>query len=180
MRFEELTLAGAFVVSPERRDDARGWFARTFCRDEFTAHGLIGDFIQCGTSFNARRGTLRGMHWQRAPHAETKLVRCTRGAVFDVLLDLRPGSATFRRWQAAELSEENGVAVYIPAGVAHGFQSLADASEVFYQIAERYTPEVSAGVRWDDPAFGIEWPIRAPILSDRDAGYRDFSQGTHP
>jgi dTDP-4-dehydrorhamnose 3,5-epimerase len=180
MRFEELTLAGAFVVSPERHDDARGWFARTFCRDEFTARGLIGDFIQCNASFNARRGTLRGMHWQRAPHAETKLVRCTRGAVFDVLLDLRPGSATFRHWQAAELSEENGVALYIPAGVAHGFQSLADASEVFYQIAERYTPEASAGVRWDYPAFGIDWPIRAPILSDRDAGYGDFSQGTHP
>ena len=180
MRFEELPLAGAFVVSPERHDDARGWFARTFCRDEFTAHGLIGDFIQCSASFNARRGTLRGMHYQRAPHAETKLVRCTRGAVFDVLLDLRPGSATFRRWQAAELSEQNGVAVYIPAGVAHGFQSLADASEVFYQIAERYTPEASAGVRWDDPAFGIDWPIRPPILSDRDAGYGDFSQGTHP
>jgi dTDP-4-dehydrorhamnose 3,5-epimerase len=179
MRFDELKLAGAFVVSPERHDDARGWFVRTYCRDEFTAHGLIGDFIQCSASFNARRGTLRGMHWQRAPHAETKLVRCTRGAVFDVLLDLRPGSATFRRWQAAELSADNGVAVYVPAGVAHGFQSLADASEVFYQIAERYMPEASAGVRWNDPAFGIDWPIRAPILSDRDAGYGDFSQGTH-
>ena len=141
--------------------------------------GLIGEFIQCSASFNARRGTLRGMHYQRAPHAETKLVRCTRGAVFDVLLDLRPASATFRRWQAAELSADNGVAVYIPAGVAHGFQSLADASEVFYQIAERYMPEASAGVRWDDPAFGIDWPIRAPILSDRDAGYGDFSQDTH-
>jgi len=179
MRFEELPLAGAFVVSPERHDDARGWFVRTFCRDEFTAHGLNGDFIQCSASFNARRGTLRGMHYQRAPHTETKLVRCTRGAVFDVLLDLRPGSATFRRWQAAELSADNGVAVYVPAGVAHGFQSLADASEVFYQIEERYTPEASAGVRWNDPAFGIDWPIRAPILSDRDAGYGDFSQGTH-
>src|SRR4029077_1453880 len=123
-----LPLAGAFVVSPERHDDARGWFVRTFCRDELTAHGLNGDFIQCSASFNARRGTLRGMHYQRAPHTETKLVRCTRGAVFDVLLDLRPDSATFRRWQAAELNEQNGMAVYIPAGVAHGFQSLADAS----------------------------------------------------
>jgi dTDP-4-dehydrorhamnose 3,5-epimerase len=179
MRFAELPLAGAFVVSPERHDDARGWFARTFCRDEFAAHGLIGDFIQCSASFNARRGTLRGMHYQRAPHAETKLVRCTRGTVFDVLLDLRPCSATFRHWQAAELSEETGVSLYIPAGVAHGFQSLADKSEVFYQITERYAPEASGGVRWDDPAFGIDWPIRPPILSDRDAGFSDFREGAH-
>ncbi len=180
MRFEELTLAGAFVVSLERQHDGRGWFARTFCRDEFTAHGLVSDFIQCSASFNAHRGTLRGMHFQRAPHAETKLVRCTRGAVFDVLLDLRPRSATYCRWQAVELSEENGAAVYIPAGIAHGFQSLSPASEVFYQIAERHVPEASAGVRWDDPAFGINWPIRPPILSDRDAGFSDFREGAHP
>jgi dTDP-4-dehydrorhamnose 3,5-epimerase len=173
MRFEELKLAGAFVVAPERHCDARGWFARTFCRDEFAAHGLIGDFVQCSTSFNARRGTLRGMHFQCAPHAEVKLVRCTRGAVFDVLLDLRPGSATFRCWHAVELSEANGVAVSIPGGFAHGFQSLTDASEVFYQITERYAPESTVGVRWDDPAFGIDWPIRPPILSERDAGYAD-------
>ncbi|HEY2617231.1 MAG TPA: dTDP-4-dehydrorhamnose 3,5-epimerase [Acetobacteraceae bacterium] len=174
MRFEELKLAGAFVVAPERHRDARGWFARTFCRDEFAAHGLIVDFAQCSASFNARRGTLRGLHFQRAPHAETKLVRCTRGAVQDVLLDLRPGSTTFRCWHAVELSEANGVAVYIPAGVAHGFQALTDGSEVFYQIAERHVPESSAGVRWDDPAFSIDWPIRSPILSQRDASYADF------
>jgi dTDP-4-dehydrorhamnose 3,5-epimerase len=174
MRFEPLPLVGAFGVHQERQDDARGWFARTFCRDAFAAHGLIGDFVQCSASFNTRRGTLRGMHFQRAPHAETKLIRCTRGAVFDVLLDLRPRSATFCGWHAAELSDANGAAVYVPAGVAHGFQSLTDASEVLYQIAERYTPEASAGVRWDDPAFGIDWPIRPPILSERDAGFGDF------
>jgi dTDP-4-dehydrorhamnose 3,5-epimerase len=176
MRFEELPLAGTFVVSPERHRDARGWLARTFCRDEFAARGLVADFVQCSTSFNARSGTLRGMHFQRAPHAETKLVRCTRGAVFDVLLDLRPDSATFRCWHAVELSEANGVAAYIPAGLAHGFQSLTDASEVLYQITERYAPEASAGVRWDDPAFGIDWPILPPIMADRDAGYADYRE----
>ena len=123
---------------------------------------------------------LRGMHFQRAPHAETKLVRCTRGAVFDVLLDLRPGSATFRRWQAVELSERTAWRCPFPRGFAHGFQSLTDASEVFYQITERYAPESTAGVRWDDPAFGIDWPIRPPILSERDAGYADFCKvATH-
>lgn len=179
MRFEALRLPGTFVVSPQRHEDARGWFARTFCRDEFTAHGLIGDFVQCSASFNARRGTLRGMHFQRTPHEETKLVRCTRGTVFDVLLDLRPHSATFRCWQALELSEGNGLAVYIPAGFAHGFQTLSDASEMLYLIAERYVPDASDGVRWDDAAFGIDWPIRPPILSERDASYGDFCKVAH-
>ena len=180
MRFAPLPLAGAFVIGQERRCDHRGWFARTFCRDEFAAHGLIGDFVQCSASFNARRGTLRGLHFQHAPHAETKLVRCIRGAVFDVLLDLRPHSATFGDWHAVELSDANGVAVYVPAGVAHGFQSLTDASEVLYQIAKRYAPEASDGVRWDDPAFGIDWPIRPPILSERDAGFGDFRKVVPP
>jgi len=177
MRFDALELAGAFMVRSERHADERGWFARTFCRDEFTARGLLADFVQCSASFNARRGTLRGMHFQRAPYSETKLARCTRGVVFDVLLDLRPRSRTFRCWHAAELSEENGVAVYIPAGVAHGFQTLTDAAEVFYQITERYVPGSSSGVRWNDPAFRIDWPIRPPILSDRDGGYCDYHEG---
>jgi len=174
MRFEALALDGAFLVAPERHEDQRGWFARTFCRDEFVAHGLVGDFVQCSASFNARRGTLRGMHFQRPPHAETKLVRCTRGAVLDVLLDLRPEAPSFRRWQAIELSEANGLAVYVPAGLAHGFQTLTDAAEVLYQISERYHPDAGGGVRWDDPVFAIAWPIRPPILSARDAGYADF------
>jgi dTDP-4-dehydrorhamnose 3,5-epimerase len=173
MLIAELALPGVFVIEPERLEDARGYFARTFCRDEFTAHGLVGDFVQCSTSFNARRGTLRGMHFQRAPHEEIKLVRCTRGAVLDVVLDPRPGSSTYCQWRAVELSAGNGRAVYIPGGLAHGFQTLVDDSEVFYQIAERYHPESAAGVRWDDPAFGIDWPIRPPILSDKDAGYAD-------
>ena len=174
MLFTPLPLAGAFTVAPERHQDSRGWFARTFCQEEFAAHGLAASFVQCSTSFNGRRGTLRGMHLQRAPHEEVKLVRCTRGAVFDVLLDLRPQSPSFCRWHAVELSADNGLAVYIPAGFAHGFQTLVDRSEVFYQIAEFYHPEAAIGVRWDDPAFAIEWPIRPPILSDRDATYEDF------
>lgn len=177
MRFTELALQGAFIVAPERREDSRGYFARTFCRDEFAAHGLTTDFVQCNTSFNARRGTLRGMHFQRAPHEEIKLVRCTKGAVLDVLLDLRPDAPTFCRWQAVELNEENGIAIYIPAGFAHGFQTLIDNSEVFYQMAERYHPEAAAGARWNDPAFAIDWPIVPPTISERDAAYADFRAG---
>jgi dTDP-4-dehydrorhamnose 3,5-epimerase len=179
MRFEPLPLVGAFVISPERHGDARGWFVRTFCRDTFVEQGLVGDFVQCSASFSTRRGTLRGMHFQRAPHAEVKLVRCTRGAIFDVLLDLRPGSATFRRWHGVELSAESGTALYVPSGFAHGYQSLTDGAEVFYQISERQVPHAADGVRWDDPAFGIEWPIRPPILSERDAVYADFQPGAY-
>jgi dTDP-4-dehydrorhamnose 3,5-epimerase len=176
MRFTELALPGAFLVAPERREDDRGWFARVFCRDEFIAHGLAGDFVQCNASSTMRRGTLRGMHFQRAPHGEAKLVRCTRGAVWDVLLDLRPGK-TFGRWLAVELSGTNGLAVYVPAGLAHGFQTLSDGSEMHYQMAQRHHPESAAGVRWDDPAFAINWPIRPPGLSGRDGGYPDFRAG---
>jgi dTDP-4-dehydrorhamnose 3,5-epimerase len=178
MRFTELALPGAFLVAPERWTDSRGYFARTFCCDEFASHGLIASFVQCSTSFNARRGTLRGMHYQRAPHEEIKLVRCTRGAVLDVLLDLRPDAATFGRWHAVELTGDNGHAVYIPAGVAQGFQTLTDNVEVFYQITERYRPEFTEGVRWDDPAFAIDWPIATPILSDRDAACANFGVST--
>lgn len=166
MRFSELPLPGAFVVAPERRADARGYFARTFCRDEFAAHGLVDAFVQCSMSFNARRGTLRGMHYQRAPYEETKLVRCTSGAVFDVLVH-RASS----RWHAIELTADNGLAVYIPTGFAHGFQTLTDCAELFYQMSERYQPDSAAVLRWDDSALGIDWPIRPPILSPRDAGH---------
>ena len=177
MIFTETKLKGAFIIDIERREDNRGFFARAFCQHEFADHGLKPFIAQANIAFNKTRGTLRGMHFQRAPYSETKLVRCTRGVVFDVLLDLRPRSRTFRCWHAAELSEENGVAVYIPAGVAHGFQTLTDAAEVFYQITERYVPGSSSGVRWNDPAFRIDWPIRPPILSDRDGGYCDYHEG---
>jgi dTDP-4-dehydrorhamnose 3,5-epimerase len=174
MLFTALALPGTFVVRPERLDDTRGHFARTYCRDEFKTHGLAGDFVQCSTSFNVRRGTLRGMHFQRAPHEETKLVRCTRGAVLDVILDLRPDSPSFCQWVALELTADNGYAAYIPGGFAHGFQTLVDKAEVLYQMTERYHPASAAGVRWDDPAFGIDWPIRPPVLSSKDANYEDF------
>ena len=168
-------LAGAFLIEPERLADERGFFARTHCRREFAAAGLNPDIAQCSVSFNTRRGTLRGMHHQAPPFAETKLVRCTQGAIYDVILDLRPGSASFRRWTAFELTAENRRILYIPKGMAHGFQTLADATEVSYQISEFYAPGHGRGVRWNDPAFAIEWPLPDPILCERDRSYPDFA-----
>jgi len=174
--FTAAPLAGAFVIEPERKADERGFFARTFSADEFRKQGLCAEFVQCSVSFNARAGTLRGMHYQAARHAETKLVRVTQGAIFDVIVDLRPKSKTFKRWFAAELSADNRRALYIPEGFAHGFQTLGDAAEVFYQISPAYVPEAARGVRWDDPAFGIEWPKAGRrILSERDRSYPDFT-----
>lgn len=174
MIFTETRLSGAFVIEPERIEDERGFFARTFCRREFEAHKLDPNLVQCSVSYNARRGTLRGMHYQAAPNPEPKVVRCTAGAVHDVILDLRRESATFRQWVAVELTADNRRMVYIPAGMAHGFQTLADGTEVFYQMAAYYHPESARGVRWDDPAFRIEWPAAERILSERDRGYADF------
>lgn len=171
-------MAGSHVVEPERIQDARGFFARTFSADEFAAHGLDARVEQCSTSFNARRGTLRGLHYQATPHAEAKLVRCTRGAIYDVAVDLRADSPTYLRWVAAELTADNGRALYVPEGCAHGFQTLADASEVLYQISSAYVPEAARGVRWDDPAFAIEWPPAPPggrTMAERDAQYPDFA-----
>ena len=178
MKFTPTKIAGVWLVELDRRSDERGWFARTWCAEEFSRHGLHPGLSQCSISANARRGTLRGMHYQCAPHAEAKLVRCIRGALYDVGLDLRPASATFRHWVAAELTAENGRALYFPAGCAHGFQTLADHTEVFYSIATPWHPESGRGVRWNDPAFGIQWPLPAEaLLSDRDALYPDFTPG---
>lgn len=174
MRFSPLSIPGAWVIDPDLLEDERGFFARAFCRKEFEQHGLNAELVQCNISFNRKRGTLRGMHYQTAPHQEAKLVRCTRGAIHDVVLDLRPGSPTFLRWEAAELSAENHRMMYVPEGCAHGFQSLADESEVFYQMGEFYHPECSSGVRWDDPAFGIAWPVENPVVSERDRNYPRF------
>lgn len=168
MRFQETPLAGAFVVEPERHGDERGYFARTFCVDEFAARGLEARIVQCSTSFNRKRGTLRGLHFQTKPREEDKLVRCTRGCIFDVMVDLRPESETYKKWFGAELSAENGRALYIPRGFAHGFQTLADGTEVLYQMSEFYHPESGRGLRWDDPAFGIQWPLDEMIISDKD------------
>lgn len=174
MKIRRTDLAGLYVVDIEHLDDERGFFARSFCRDEFAREGLVADIAQCSISFNRTKGTLRGMHYQEAPHAETKLVRCTRGAIFDVALDLRPDSPTFRKWFAAELTDTNRHALYVPQGFAHGFQTLTDDSEVFYQITPAYVPAAARGVRWNDPAFAISWPLDHPILSPRDAAYPDF------
>jgi dTDP-4-dehydrorhamnose 3,5-epimerase len=174
VKFVETALAGAFLIEPERKADERGFFARTFCREEFAEHGLETELAQCNISFNARRGTLRGMHYQAAPHAEAKLVRCTMGAMHDVIIDLREDSPTYTRWTAVSLTAENRNMLYIPKGCAHGFQALVDATEVFYQMSERYHPECARGVRWDDPTFGVTWPIGEPIMSERDRGYPRF------
>jgi len=175
MIFRETELAGAFVIEPERIEDQRGFFARTWCEREFREHGLNPRLVQCNVSFNRRTGTLRGMHFQAAPREEAKLVRCTMGAIYDVVVDLRPDSDTFRKWIAVELTAENRTMVYVPEGFAHGFQTLAEDTEVFYQMSETYAPELARGVRWDDPALGIEWPAAADrTLSDRDATYADF------
>lgn len=174
MIFRETKLAGAYLVEPERHEDERGFFTRTWSAAEFAARGLDARLVECNVSFNRRRGTLRGMHYQRAPHAQPKLVRCTMGGVYDVILDLRPESPTFKQWFSAELSAADRRALYVPAGFAHGFQTLADDTEVFYQMSTAYAPEAAAGVRWNDPAFGIEWREGVTVIDKRDREYPDF------
>ena len=175
MIFVETKLKGAFVIELERIDDERGFFARTFCVNEFKGRGLNPGLAQCSISFNGKAGTLRGMHYQLPPHVECKLVRCTMGAIFDVIVDLRPESKTFRQWIAIELSAENRRSIYVPEGIAHGFQTLTNNSEVFYQISEFHHPECARGVRWDDEAFGIKWPsTEKPTISERDSHYPDY------
>lgn len=173
MIFRPLPLGGAYVVELEPFADERGFFARTFCRDAFRERGLATDYPQSSVSFNARRGTLRGMHFQAAPHAEAKLVRCTRGQLYDVIVDLRRESPTYCRWEGVELDAARRNALYVPEGFAHGFISLEDETEVFYQISHAYHPESARGVRWDDPAFGIRWPAAPSVISERDRGYPD-------
>ncbi len=175
MLFLPTELPGVFVIEPEPMADNRGLFARTYCRDEFAAHGLCTTWMQCNVSFNTRVGTLRGMHWQAAPHEEVKLVRCTAGAAFDVVADLRPDSPTFRKWVAVGISAENRRSVYIPGGFAHGFQTLAAGTELFYQMSAVYVPEAARGARWDDPALGIVWPIcEARVIAPRDLSFLDL------
>ena len=177
MLFTEARIRGVFVVEPERHDDQRGFFARTWCEHEFAARGLNPRIAQCGTSFNHEKATLRGMHYQAAPHAEEKLVRCTRGAIYDVVVDLRAGSATLHQWFGLELTADNHRMIYIPEGCAHGFLTLADDTEVFYQLSEAYHPESSRGVRWDDPAFGIRWPRSGvSVISQRDREFPLMSE----
>lgn len=175
MRFVETGLAGAWIIEPERLTDERGYFMRTWCRKELAAHGVTGDFPQGNLSFNRQRGTLRGMHFQRPPSREGKLVRCARGEIHDVIVDLRRDSATYLRHCGVLLSGANGRSLYVPAGFAHGFQTLGDDTEVVYAMGDYYDAALSTGVRWNDPAFGIEWPIATPtVISERDAAYPDF------
>ncbi len=175
MTFLETKISGVFEIRPELIHDERGFFARSWCGQEFASHGLNSRLMQCNISGSLRKGTLRGMHYQVAPFAEAKLVRCTRGSIFDVALDLRPDSPTFKQWTAAVLTEKNHHQLCIPEGCAHGFLTLEDNCEVFYQMSEFYHPEGARGVRWDDPAFGIEWPGTAQVISTRDATYPNFA-----
>jgi len=178
MIFVETKLKGAFVLEIEKLEDERGFFGRTWCKREFTKHNLNPDLVQCSVSFNRKRGTLRGMHYQIAPHADAKLVRCTSGAIYDVILDLRQDSPTFCQWTAVELSASNHRMLFVPEGLAHGFQTLEDETEIFYQMSEFHAADFARGVRWNDPAFGIEWPPADRMISSRDATYPDFARVT--
>jgi dTDP-4-dehydrorhamnose 3,5-epimerase len=174
VRFVPTALSGAYVIEQERHVDERGFFARTWCADEFRERGLEPRLAQCSVSFNQRRGTLRGLHYQAPPFAEVKVVRCTRGALYDVALDLRPDSPSFRTWLGVDLTEDNGRALYVPRGFAHGFYALADATEVSYQISAPYAPAAARGVRWNDPFHGVTWPGPVEVISPRDGDYPDL------
>ena len=177
MQLQSLDLAGAFLVRLEPVSDERGFFARAFCADEFRRAGIASEVVQASISFNRRQATVRGMHFQWPPSREAKLVRCVRGAVFDVLLDLRPESRTYLQHLSVQLDDESRDAVYIPAGVAHGFQTLCDRAEVLYQMSDWHEPALAGGVRWNDASFGIRWPVsEGVVISDRDAGYPDFDR----
>lgn len=175
MIFGETALPGVRTIDLERRGDARGWFARAFCADELRANGLDPSLVQINLSYNEKRGTLRGMHFQRAPHEETKIVRCVRGAVLDVVVDLRPPSPSHRKWIAVELSEDNRRALYVPRGIAHGFLTLTDGAELLYLMGTAYAPDAAAGVRWNDPAFSIEWPFAPSVVAERDMTFPDYT-----
>ncbi|HEX2271307.1 MAG TPA: dTDP-4-dehydrorhamnose 3,5-epimerase [Pyrinomonadaceae bacterium] len=173
--FRETKLKGAFVIDPQRFEDERGFLARSFSAKEFEDHGLNPRIAECNISFSRKRYTVRGMHFQKPPHAQAKLVRCSKGAIYDVIIDLRPESPTFKQWIGEELTAENRRMLYVPEGFAHGFQTLEENTEVFYQISEFYTPQSEAGVRWNDPAFAIRWPASDGVtINDRDRNYPDF------
>lgn len=171
MHFKEIGIAGAYLLELEKREDERGFFARTFCKQEFAMHGLMTEFVQCNITYTIKRGTLRGMHYQISPYEEVKVVSCVMGTIYDVILDVRDDSPTYGQWIAIELSVANGKMIYVPKGVAHGFQALKDESVVCYFMGEFYQPENARGVRWNDERFSIEWPIKNPILSLKDQSW---------
>jgi dTDP-4-dehydrorhamnose 3,5-epimerase len=174
MIFHTSKLQGVFEIDLEPKADERGFFARAWCQKEFESNKLNSKLVQCNISFNARRGTLRGIHHQAEPHAESKLVRCTRGAIYDVVVDLRPASSTYRDWVAVVLTAEKRNMVYVPEGCGHGFVTLEDQTEIFYQMSEFYDADSARGVRWDDPAFQIAWPEKVQVISERDRSYPNF------
>jgi len=175
MIFEETKLKGAYIIQPERISDTRGYFARAWCSKEFETHGLNTSPVQSNISFNIKEGTVRGMHFQISPYAETKLVRCTRGAIWDVIIDIRPDSTTYTQWIGVELTMDNHTMLYVPEGFAHGYQTLTDNSEVFYQVSQFHAPEFERGIRWDDPSFDIKWPLSGErIISEKDRKWPDF------
>jgi len=175
MIFEETKLKGTHIIEIEKREDERGFFARSWCQREFEAHGLNPHLVQCNISFNFKKGTLRGMHFQEEPFAEAKLVRCTRGSVYDVIVDLRPDSSSFKQHIGIVLTGDNRKMLYVPEGFSHGFLTLEDNTEVFYQMSEFYAPDQARGFRWNDPAFGIGWPSEVQVISDQDRNYPDFN-----
>jgi dTDP-4-dehydrorhamnose 3,5-epimerase len=174
MKLIKIEIPGVYLVNLNLHKDDRGYFARTYCENEFKAANIQTGFVQCNISFNKKRGTLRGMHYQDHPHWEAKLIRCTHGKIFDVIIDLRKDSSTYGQSFSVELSSENKKGIYIPKGIAHGFQTLEDDTEVFYQMSEFYYPDLGKGIRWNDPIFKIRWPLPGPILSERDQLYEDF------
>lgn len=177
MIFSKTELDGAYIINPELRKDERGFFARIWCEDEFKAHGLNTDLVQANMSRSNFKGTLRGMHYQTPPFAETKLVRCTKGAIFDVIIDIRKDSPTFKQWIGVELTEENHTMLYVPEGFAHGFLTLTDDAEATYLVTAFYNGEHERGIRYNDPAFGIEWPTSVTQISEKDAVHLDFTEG---
>jgi dTDP-4-dehydrorhamnose 3,5-epimerase len=174
VKFAQTPLAGAYVIEPEPREDARGFFATLFTHKDFAALGLKADVVECAISYNRAKGTVRGMHYQAQPQEQPKLVRCTRGSMYDAIVDLRRHSPTFQKWFAVELTARNCKTLYIPEGMAHGFQTLEDETEVLYHLYASYAPDCERGVRWNDPAFGIRWPLKVSIISARDESYPDF------
>ncbi len=175
MTFTETPLSGAYIIDIVKIEDERGFFGRSFCRREMEEHGLTGEIMQANTSFSHKRGTLRGLHYQVAPYQESKLIRCVRGAIYDVIIDLRPGSSTFRHWTSVELSQENYRMFYIPEGFAHGYMALTDNAEVYYNVSAFYSPGAEKGIRWNDPAFKISWPFEPELISEKDMQHPDWA-----
>jgi dTDP-4-dehydrorhamnose 3,5-epimerase len=175
MKFSETKISGAYLIEIEPNTDERGFFARTFCSEEFSRHGLVSELNQCNVSYNPKQGTLRGLHYQQLPYGEVKVVRCTKGAIYDVIIDLRPDSPSFKQWVGLELTADNHRMFYIPIGCAHGLQTLVDDTEVFYQMSSGYQPTAARGVRWNDPAFGIEWLLPISMIHQRDRDCPDFN-----